>query len=389
MYLFSSEMISLGHSDRTSDLISDSILDAVLEQDPSARVGCEVTIGKDFILLSGEISTIAKVDYESVARQCVIDIGYDRQEHSFDGKTCEVINKINTQSLEIAAAVIGENGEIFAGDQGQMHGYACDETNNFMPLAHHLALQFIDKFQEDIDNGRDLLSKRWDSIYRPDAKSQVTVQYSDEGIPERIDTVVISTCHKEGITLEYLKNYTYEKVVRPVEKLFPELFDKKTRYLINPAGTWNVGGGKSDAGCVGRKIICNQYGSYSPVGGGAFSGKDPSKVDRSAAFAARYIAKNIVATGLLKEAKVQIAYAIGVKEPVSVRIESGFTKSVKNITPDVLQNIVDLTPSGIIKRFDLKKPIYKKVTSGNHFGRKEFPWENLDLTEEFKKLLLK
>ena len=398
MYLWNSEAVSNGHPDKVADQIADSILDAVLSQDPTARVASEVTILKDFVLLSGEITTTAKVNYEEVARNCLIRIGYDRMDNGFDARLCEVVNKIANQSPEIAAAVIKENGEIGAGDQGLMFGYATDETPTYMPWAHYLAFQFIGKIEEDIARGRvcfDPKERPWNSLFRPDAKTQVTLQYDDKGKIQRVHTVVISVCHKEDVTVGDLHGYLYDSVISPVQKKFPEFFDKETKYLVNPAGIWNVGGPASDTGLSGRKIVVDNYGPDSPIGGGSFSGKDPTKVDRSAAYAARHLAKNLVAAGHAKQVWVQLSYAIGIVKPVSVRViakdsprqvfKDGYWMDewVSQLLTNLVQEI-DLSPKGIIDRFNLRRPIYTETASGGHFGRDKFPWEQLDLVGFFK-----
>jgi S-adenosylmethionine synthetase len=401
MYLWTSEAVAAGHPDKVADQIADSILDAYLAADPAARVASEVTILKELVLLSGEITSSAKVDVEEIARGKICEIGYDRMENSFDGRLCEVITRINEQSREISAAVEHE-GQIGAGDQGLMFGFACDETENFMPLSHRVAFDLINFHDDDILEGRidnsdpinpRLSVKRWDSLFLPDAKSQVTVAYNDDGTPSYIHTIVLSTCHKTNATINDVYGYTNEKIIRPIKDAYPSLITDQTKFLINPAGLWTVGGPASDTGLSGRKIVVDNYGADCPIGGGSFSGKDPTKVDRSGAYAARYVAKNIVAAGLAKRCTVQVSYAIGMVDPISIRVQAVGTPlspeysdaQASAVLSKMVAEIVDLTPKGIIESFELRNPIYAITASGGHFGRRGLPWERIDISHSFSK----
>ena len=381
-YLWTSEAVSSGHPDKVADQIADGILDAYITVNPTARVACEVTVMKDLILLTGETSSEVHPDIEKVAREIVCGIGYDRPESCFDGHTVQILNKMNKQSPEIARAVTA-GAELGAGDQGMMFGFACDETPVFMPIAHHLAFEIIRALEIDRRNSN--------SPLLPDAKSQVTVQYDDDGKPEYIHTVLISTQHKPGSDLTTVKNHICNTTMNGVRSKFLNLFDSQTKWIVNPGGEWNIGGPAADTGLSGRKIVVDNYGSDCPIGGGSFSGKDPTKVDRSAAYAARHIAKNIVAARLASKARVQVAYAIGMAKPVSLQIETGHNDlsaakqySNRKLATFVWEN-VSLTPQSIIERFSLRRPIYRATASGGHFGREEFPWEQLDLVPLFKK----
>jgi S-adenosylmethionine synthetase len=392
MYLWTSEAVSKGHPDKVADQIADAILDACLKIDPVARVASEVTILNDFVLLSGEIGSNKIEDvsvFNDVARRVICNIGYDRSSNSFDGNTCEILNKISRQSNEIAAAVVKNDGEIGAGDQGMMFGFATNETEAFMPLAHHLAFELIRSLEHDIAIGRlaqpGVPTDRWDSPLLPDAKTQVTMQYKDDGSPERIHTIVVSVCHKPNMTIGDVNGYVTQKAVKPLQKKYASLFDDQTRILINPAGLWNIGGPASDTGLSGRKIVVDNYGADCQIGGGSFSGKDPTKVDRSAAYAARHIAKNIVAAGLADAATVQISYAIGIVKPVAINVELKNGKVPSAKITQVVNDQIDLTPKGIIERLDLRRPIYSSTASGGHFGNPAYPWEKLDLVNNFKK----
>ena len=381
-YLWTSEAVSSGHPDKVADQVADGILDAYLTVDPTARVACEVTIMKDLVLLTGETSTDCRPDIEKVAREIICGIGYDRPEACFDGHTVQILNKMNKQSPEIARAVTAGK-ELGAGDQGMMFGFACNETSDYMPLAHNLAFQIIRALEQERKAYPD------STPLLPDAKSQVTIQYSDDGQPEYIHTIVVSTQHKPGYPVEKVANYLSHDLI-PRALGGSTWLTSDTKFLINPGGEWNVGGPASDTGLSGRKIVVDNYGSDCPIGGGSFSGKDPTKVDRSAAYAARHIAKNIVAAGIGSKARVQVAYAIGVAEPVSLQIETVRTKADLNFNRKLAMYVwknLPLTPQAIIERFKLRRPIYLATASGGHFGRAEFPWEQLDLVLDFQKFM--
>ena len=373
-YLFTSESFSEGHPDKVADLISDSILDAILEQDPIARVAAETLTSTNLVVLGGEISTIAKVDYEQVVRDTLEFIGYDNIDYGIDYKTCEVLIKYGIQSPDIAQGVDGAFDDPLdqgAGDQGLMFGFASNESDQFMPLPIHLAHRLVERQSFIRKNG--ILS--W---LRPDAKSQVTMQYKD-GIPERVDTIVLSTQHAPEISLKNLREAVIEEIIKPV--LPEDLIKGEINYLINPTGRFVIGGPQGDCGLTGRKIIVDTYGGAAPHGGGAFSGKDPTKVDRSAAYAARYVAKNIVASGLADKCLVQVSYAIGVAKPTSIMIDSFGTAKLSDeeLSKIVMENF-DLRPKGIVQMLDLLRPIYRKTAAYGHFGRTEpeFSWEKID-----------
>lgn len=374
--LFTSESVTEGHPDKLCDYISDSILDAYLLRDPYSRVACETVAGKGQILVTGEITSNADVDIEKIVRETIKEIGFDNSETDIDYKTCKVLLNISKQSQDIALGVDksleqkqGSKEESEgAGDQGMMFGFATDETEDYMPmpiyLAHKLAKRLTLVRKEGIIN-----------YLRPDGKVQVTVEYEKDR-PKRIDTIVVSTQHKAGIELEKLKADIKENVIRPVVP--EELLDSNTRYYINPTGRFVIGGPLGDSGLTGRKIIVDTYGGYSRHGGGAFSGKDPTKVDRSAAYMARFIAKNIVANGLARKCEIQLSYAIGVAKPISIYVDTfGTGKIPESDIVKIIINNFKLTPKGIIDSLDLRKPIYKSTTNYGHFGKKDLPWEQI------------
>jgi len=373
-YLFTSESVSEGHPDKLADQVSDSILDAILTQDPTARVAAETLANTGLIVLAGEITTTANVDYIKVARDAIKRIGYDNTDYGIDYKGCAVLVAYDKQSPDIAQGVDGAHDDPLdqgAGDQGLMFGYAVDETPQFMPLPIWLSHRLMERQAQLRKDGR----LPW---LRPDAKSQVTVQYVD-GKPYKIDTVVVSTQHAPEMTLEQVREATIEEIIKPV--LPGELIKGDIKFLVNPTGRFVIGGPQGDCGLTGRKIIVDTYGGAAPHGGGAFSGKDPSKVDRSAAYAGRYVAKNIVAAGLATRCLVQVSYAIGVAKPTSVMVETYGTGKVSNevLTQLVLEHF-DLRPKGIVKMLDLLRPIYSKTAAYGHFGRDEpeFTWEATD-----------
>jgi S-adenosylmethionine synthetase len=372
-YLFTSESVTEGHPDKIADQISDAILDAVLSEDSTGRVACETLVTTGLVVIAGEITTHAQVDFSQVARETVREIGYTRAKYGFDCDTCSVLTAVGKQSPDIAMGV--DTGG--AGDQGLMFGFACNETEELMPLPIQMAHKLARKLSE---------VRRSEALpyLRPDGKSQVSVEYRD-GRPFRIDAVVISTQHAPEVSTEQLREEIQEQVIKATVP--QELLDKTTKYHINPTGRFVVGGPQGDAGLTGRKIIVDTYGGYAPHGGGAFSGKDPTKVDRSAAYMARYIAKNIVAAGLAERCLVQLAYAIGVAEPVSVLVDTGGTG---RISEAVLSNLVrehfSLTPHGIIETLKLRQPIYRKTAAYGHFGRNEegFNWELTDRAQDLR-----
>lgn len=374
-YYFTSESVSEGHPDKVCDAISDGVLDAIFEQDPNARVACETFVTTGLVVVGGEVTTSAYVDIEKIVRRTIKEIGYTKAEYKFDSESCGVLNAIHSQSPDIAMGVdVGG-----AGDQGIMFGYACDQTPELMPMPIVYAHKLVKRLSVIRKKHPKLMT-----YLRPDAKSQVTIEYDENNNPLRVDAVVISTQHDAKVRQSQIKKDVIEHVIK---KVIPAKYlDKKTKYFVNPTGRFEIGGPHGDSGVTGRKIIVDTYGGWAPHGGGAFSGKDPSKVDRSATYAARHIAKNIVAAKLAKECLVQVAYAIGVAEPVSIFVDTKGTGIISDSKiAEMIKKEVDLTPTGIIKRLGLKKPIYRNTSSYGHFGRKEFAWEKLDLVNKFKK----
>ena len=380
-HLFTSESVTEGHPDKICDQISDAVLDAIYAQDPYARVACETTVTTGIVSVMGEITTNCYVDIPKIARSVIEDIGYTRAKYGFDSDTCAVVTSIDEQSADIALGVDNSlerkeggadaalaNG---AGDQGMMFGYACDETPELMPLPISLAHKMAKRLTEVRKDGTL-------SYLRPDGKTQVTVDLDDKkSIPE---VILISACHKEGLTIEQVRSY--------LMALLTKNNIQAKKYILNPSGLWTLGGPNTDSGLTGRKIVCDQYGGYCPVGGGAFSGKDPSKVDRSAAYMARYIAKHVVAAGLAERCEVQLAYAIGVPYPVSIMVDTFGTGQVEDFAiAQAVKEVFDCTPAGIIKTLDLKKPIYQTTAAYGHFGRSEFSWEKTDKVDQLKKAI--
>ncbi|SFJ26560.1 methionine adenosyltransferase [Paenibacillus sp. UNC496MF] len=389
-HLFTSESVTEGHPDKICDQISDAVLDAFLEVDPYARVACEVSVATGLVLVIGEISSRADyVDIPAIVRRTIKDIGYTRAKYGFDYSTCAVLTSLNEQSADIAQGVNAalesrdgvdvrqENEDIGAGDQGLMFGFASNETPELMPLPIALAHRISRRLSEVRKDGTL-------EYLRPDGKTQVTIEYVD-GKPKRVDAIVVSTQHAEEISLEQIQADIRKHVIAPVVPA--EWLDGETKYFINPTGRFVIGGPQGDAGLTGRKIIVDTYGGYARHGGGAFSGKDPTKVDRSAAYAARYVAKNIVAAGLAEKCEIQLAYAIGVANPVSINVDTyGTGKVDEEVLVEVIQKNFDLRPAGIIKMLDLRRPIYSKTAAYGHFGRTDIdaPWERVDKAEQLK-----
>ena len=379
-HFFTSESVTEGHPDKICDQISDSVLDAILAQDPEAHVACECAATTGMVLVMGEISTSAYVPIDRIARDKIVEIGYDRAKYGFDGTSCAVLVSVDEQSPDIARGVVRENADQGAGDQGMMFGYACDETKEYMPLAISLAHRLT----------RQLAKVRKDGTLpylRPDGKSQVTVEYDDDKAV-RIEAVVISTQHAPEVEQQQIYDDMMQYVIRPI--LPAEMLDGDTKYFVNPTGRFVVGGPQGDSGLTGRKIIVDTYGGYAHHGGGAFSGKDPSKVDRSAAYAMRHVAKNLVAADLAKKCEVGVAYAIGVAKPVSVFVDSYGTGAFSDERlAEIVNECFDLRPAAIIRDLDLKRPIYAQTASYGHFGRDDLdlPWERLDKVAQLKKYL--
>ena len=384
---FTSESVTEGHPDKICDQISDAVLDAILEKDPTARVACETATTTGMVLVMGEITTSTYVDIPTIVRKTVREIGYDSSEKGFDCDTCSVITSIHEQSPDIALGVdksleakegsIGDSYDIGAGDQGMVFGYACNETPELMPLPISLAQKLAKKLTEVRKSG--VLP-----YLRPDGKTQVTVEYHD-GKPARIDAVVISSQHSENVTLEQIREDVIREVITPT---LPALYiDDDTKFYVNPTGRFVLGGPAADTGLTGRKIIVDTYGGSAPHGGGCFSGKDPTKVDRSAAYMARYMAKNLVAAGLATKVQLQLAYAIGVAQPVSLRVDSyGTGKTSDEKMTELLRQTCDMTPAGIIRKLDLRRPIYADTAAHGHFGIESRPWEQTDLADKLLEL---
>ena len=381
--LFTSESVTEGHPDKLCDQVSDAVLDAILAQDPMARVACETCATTGMVMVMGEITTTAKVDIASIAREVVLDIGYNSSDMCFDGNSCNVLTAVHAQSPDIAMGVdaaletraedVGDTG---AGDQGMMFGFACDETPELMPMPIALAHRLTRRLTQVRKDG----TLPW---LRPDGKSQVTVAYED-GRPVAVDAVVISTQHAPEVSQEEIRAAILEQVIRPV--IPAELLNDDTKYYINPTGRFVLGGPAGDCGLTGRKIIVDTYGGYAPHGGGAFSGKDPTKVDRSAAYAARHVAKNVVAAGLAKQCQIQLAYAIGVANPVSLLIDTRGTGVVPDdVLADVVRRLFDLRPAAIISRLDLRRPIYRASCNYGHFGKAGLPWEETNYVDALRK----
>ena len=379
LQLFSSESVSSGHPDKLADQISDAILDAVLSEDPYGRVACETLVKSNLVVLAGEITTTAKVDYEAIARKTILDVGYDHESLGMDGKNCEVMVAIDQQSADIAVGINEGEGlytELGAGDQGLMFGFACNETQDLMPAP----IYYAHKLLQNLQTMRERSQVSW---LRPDSKSQVTVAYENDEI-KHIPCIVLSTQHSPEVSYKVLEEYLIEELIK---KTIPEAYLQNTRYLINPTGQFIVGGPLGDTGLTGRKIVVDTYGGRGGHGGGAFSGKDPTKVDRSAAYMVRYIAKNIVASGLAKRCLIQVAYAIGFPHPVSLWVDDygSSTYGAKKLT-EIVQGMFSLKPVDIINSLQLRAPIYKETAVYGHFGREQFPWEKTDQASSLKAL---
>lgn len=389
--LFTSESVTEGHPDKVCDQISDAVLDAILAQDPDARVACETCASTGLILVMGEITTDCYVDIPKIVRKTVTEIGYVRAKYGFDADTCAVLTSINEQSPDIAMGVDdalekrGSSSKSFeekfgAGDQGMMFGFATNETESYMPMPIHLSHRLAKKLADVRKDGTL-------SYLRPDGKTQVTIEYEDEK-PVRVDTIVISTQHAPEVTWEQINRDIMKYVILPIVPA--HLLDEETRYLVNPTGRFVQGGPGADSGLTGRKIIVDTYGGYGRHGGGAFSGKDPTKVDRSATYAARWVAKNLVAAGVADKLEIQLAYAIGVAEPVSIEVETFGTEKIKhNRIIEIISQVFDLRPGAIINNLDLRRPIYRQIAAYGHFGRNDLslPWEVLNKVDEIKKLM--
>ena len=386
-YVFTSESVTNGHPDKVCDQVSDAVLDAILAQDPMGRVACETCCTTGMVMVMGEVTTTATVDIQKIAREVVCGIGYDNASAWFDGNTCAVLTALDEQSADIDMGVSrsfelkeGEQDEYNlhgAGDQGMMFGFACDETPEYMPMPISFARKLTNRLTALREDGTL-------PYLRPDGKSQVTVEYDENHCPVRVDTVVVSTQHSEDVPLETIRKDIVEHVIRPV--IPAELLDEKTVFYVNPTGRFVIGGPHGDSGLTGRKIIVDTYGGYARHGGGAFSGKDPTKVDRSAAYAARYVAKNIVAAGLATKCEVELAYAIGVAKPVSVMVETFGTEKVdKSLIASLVAKHFDLRPAAIIKTLDLRRPIYRDLAAHGHFGREGLSWERTDKADILRK----
>ncbi len=386
--LFTSESVTEGHPDKICDQISDRILDEMLRIDPMSRVACETCCTTGMVMIMGEITTKANVDFQEIVRNTVVNIGYDRAKYGFDGHTCAVINSIHKQSPDIAMGVDksyeakeGTDTDAFdtgAGDQGLMFGYACDDTPEYMPLPISLAHKMAKQLTDVRKNGTL-------PYLRPDGKTQVTVEYDEAGKPVRLDAIVVSSQHDENVTLEQIREDIIREVIVPTVPA--SMIDGETKIYVNPTGRFVIGGPMGDSGLTGRKIIVDTYGGYSRHGGGAFSGKDPTKVDRSASYMARYLAKNVVASGAASKCEVQLAYAIGVARPVSVMVDTfGTGKIADTALADILMELVDMRPAAIISRFDLRRPIYGDTAAYGHMGRDDLalPWEKLDIADDIK-----
>ena len=379
-YIFTSESVTEGHPDKMADQVSDAILDYIIERDPKARVACETLLSNGFCVIAGELKTLAYAPMQEIAREVVREIGYTDAAFGFDYRSAAVLNGIGEQSPDINQGVDQASGETGAGDQGLMFGYACKETPELMPLPISLAHKITAKLAEVRKNGTV-------PFLRPDGKAQVSVKYVNDK-PVAIDTIVVSTQHDEEVTLEVLQQVVMKEVIEAV--IPKELLSDDITYHINPTGRFVIGGPQGDAGLTGRKIIVDTYGGSCPHGGGAFSGKDPTKVDRSAAYAARYVAKNLVAAGVADKLTIQVAYAIGVVQPVSIMVDTHGTSSIEeNKIEDCVNTLFDLSPAGIIKELDLLKPVYKKTAAYGHFGREDmgFSWEEINRVDEIKKHL--